>query len=86
VNDILVIMGSDTAPNDSISRGVADNDLTIEKNLPSNVTNIEDIKGVGEDVQYQIAQAQSPLSATSKASWKLCKYALYPAIPMTALI
>ena len=58
---------------DSIPKRVVDSDITAAKNVASNVTNLEDIKEVGEEVQYQIAQAQSPLSAISKSSWQLCK-------------
>jgi hypothetical protein len=36
-------------------------------------TNLDLVKEIDEDVQYQIAQAQSPLSANSKESWQLCK-------------
>lgn len=36
-------------------------------------TNLDLIKEIDEEVQYQIAQAQSPLSPFSKESWQLCK-------------
>jgi hypothetical protein len=68
-------MSSSLAQTDSITKSV-DGDHTHSKYVIDTSTNLEDIKEIDEDVQYQIAQAQSPLSASSKASWQLCKHAL----------
>lgn len=68
-------MSSSLAQTDSITKSV-DGDHTHSKYVIDTSTNLEDIKEIDEDVQYQIAQAQSPLSASSKASWQLCKRAL----------
>ena len=71
-------MSSDLALTDSISQSVAYSETPTAKNATGNITTLENIKEVDEEVQYQIAQAQSPLSATSKASWQLCKPTLSP--------
>ena len=71
-------MSSDLALTDSISQSVAYSETPTAKNATGNITTLENIKEVDEEVQYQIAQAQSPLSATSKASWQLCKLTLSP--------
>ena len=68
-------MSASLAPTESISKSM-EGDNAVSKYVTDNTTNLEKIKEVDEDVQYQIAQAQSPLSASSKASWQLCKNTL----------
>jgi predicted transcriptional regulator len=67
-------MSASLAPTESISKSM-EGDNAVSKYVTDNTTNLEDIKEVDEDVQYQIAQAQSPLSASSKEAWQLCKIA-----------
>lgn len=66
-------MSSSLALTDSITKSIEDGDHAATKNAAGNVMTLDDIKEVDEEVQYQIAQAQSKLSATSKSSWQLCK-------------
>lgn len=66
-------MGSSLALTDSITKSIDNGDHPTTKNEVGHISNLDDIKEIDEEVQYQIAQAQSKLSATSKASWKLCK-------------